>query len=397
MRQSFSCTLGGVLIAGVAAALLVLTGPKPQYTADGYDYAIMMLMDRGMPYAKAEEDASSFYATQPLASMREMFRARIGHRPEYWSLFSVRRVYPWVASLLYPYRGFRALIDVSRLAYIATAMITVVLALRFAPLPYGVLLAIVVSLFPPWRHLASEALTDALAVSLTGATLLTASACMARRTLLPFALFAGLCGLLTFTRPITYIVLGAGMIAGIAAPRRGDRSRLTTAALLTGVAALWAVAIEVALARAQAPSFRWIVADTYAHFVQAGHAPAGESLRAFFLHEEFTIAGLALVRGALSVLPVLAIAGMVVRRNDPAMPLLAGACGASWLGAILDPSHLDVVRCVVMPVAPAMAAFAAAALHEIVTRVPVPLGPPSFALRYFLPRRVPVRNHTVKE
>lgn len=392
-----SRVVGGVLVVGAAAALLTLFGPKAQYTADGYDYAIMMLMDRGVPYARAEEEASAFYATQPVATMPAMFRPWIGRKPEYWSLFSVRRVYPWLASLLYPYRGFSALVDVSRLAYVVTAMITVVLALRFAPLPYGVLLALALSLFPPWRHLASQALTDALAVSLTGATLLAAAICMTRRTLLPFALFAMLCGALTFTRPITYVVLGAGMIAGIAAPRRGDRSKLTMAALLTGVAALWAVAIEVALARAHAPSFRWIIGDTYTHFVQAGHAPAGESLRAFFLHEELAIVGLALVKGTLSVLPVLAIAGMIARRGDPAMPLLTGACAATWLGAILDPSRFDVVRCVVMPVAPVLTAFAAAALSDIVTRVPVLLGPPAFTLRYLLPRRVPVRNHTVKE
>ncbi len=388
--------VGAVALAVIVAGLLAAFGPRPQFTADGYDYAIVMLMDRGMPYAQAQAQAARFYARTPIAR-NPLVHPWLTGKPEYWELFSVRSVYPWLASRLYPYRGFRALVDVSRVSYMAVAMLVVLLGMRFAPLRYAVLLSIGVSLFPPWRDIARDALTDPLAVALAAGALLAAAACMTRLTPWRVIAFAVLCGLLTFTRPIPYIILGAGVVAGLAAPRRGDRSGIAAAAWITGIAALCAVGVEVALTHAHVPSFRWIVADTYQHFVVLGYAPAGETLRAFFVHEELTIAGHALLKGLLSIVPVLAIAGMVLRRADPATPLLAGACAATWFGALVDPDRFDVIRCVVMPVVPVLAAFAAAALAVAARRVPRALGLLALSVRYFITRRVLVRNTTVKE
>ena len=388
--------VAGCVLAAIAAALLSFTGPKPQFTEDGYDYAIAMLVDTGLPYAQAQARAQRFFATQPIAKL-PLFAKHLRGTPEYWNLFSVRRVYPWVASLLYPYRGFDALVDVSRAAYVATAVLALLLALRFAPLGYGLLLSVALSAFPPWRDIARDALTDPLAIALCSAALFAAALAIERRTWWRIAAFALLCALLTFTRPIPYILLGAGIVAAVAAPRKGERTGLVSAAWITGIAALCAAAVEVALAQAHAPSFRWIVQDTYAHFVARGYAPAGESLRRFFLTEEATIALHMAVKGVESVVPVLAVAGMFLRRRHPAMPLLAGACAATWFGALVDPDRFDIVRCVVMPVAPALAAFAAAALADAVTFVPARLGLPAPSLRLSLPRRVLVRNTTVKE
>lgn len=387
--------LSVALLAGIAAALLSATGPQAQYTPDGYDYSIMMLMDRGIPYVQAEAQAEAFYAHQPVAKVAGVARWLHG-RPEYWNLFSVRRLYPWVASLLYPYRGFDAMIDVSRASYVATAVLVVLLAIRIAPLTWSFVLSIALSLFPPWRDYARCALTDPMAVALVAGTLLAGAALLSKQNVWRVVVFAALCGLLTFTRPIPYIILGAGIIAGIAAPRTGDRKRLAAAAWITGIAAVWTAIVEAALAHANAPSFRWIVADTYQHFLARGYAPPGESLGAFYVREEIVIAGHALVKGILGVVPLLAIAGMVLRRRDPAMPLLAGACAATWLGALVDPDRFDVLRCIVMPVAPAIAAFAAAAFADIAS-VPRRLGLPALRVRYSLPGRPLVRNTTVKE
>lgn len=384
---------GAMLLAGIVAALLSAFGPRAQFVPDSYDYAIMMLQDRGVPYAAAQRDSEAFFARQPVA--RIPLQSRWVHgKPEYWELFSVRRLDSWLASLLYPFRGFMALVDVSRASYVITAMLVVLLAARFAPLWCGVLVSVALSLFPPWRDLGRDAFTDPLAVALATGTLATAAACVTRLSVARIALFAALCALLTLARPITYIVLGAGLVACVAAPRRTPA--MTAAVWIAAVGAICCVAIEYALAQAHAPSFAWIVADTYRHFVASGYAPANESLRAFFLHEEATIGIHALVKGALSVVPLLAIAGMIVRRTDPAMPLLAGACAATWFGALVDPDRFDMIRCVVMPVAPVMAAFAAAAIADL-TQVPVRLGLGSLTLRYSLPGRPPVRKATVKE
>lgn len=385
-----------VVLAGIVAALLSAFGPKPQFTPDGYDYAIMMLMDRGVPYVQAQAQAERFFDRQPVAHIPGI-APLLHEKPEYWNLFSVRRFDPWLASLLYPYRGFGALVDISRLSYILTAILTLLLAIRFVPLGYGLLVSIALALLPAWRDIARDALTDPLAIALTAAALLAASAILARRTVWRVLAFALLCGLLSFTRPIPYILLGAGIIAAIAAPREGDRSQLTSAALITGIAALWTAVLEIALAHVHAPSFRWIVEDTYRHFLLNGYAPAGESAREFFIHEEFTIALHVAYKGALSVVPVLAIVGIVLRRRNPATPLLAGACVATWFGALVDPNRFDIVRCVIMPVAPVVGSFAAAAIATVVAQVPAPMGLVAPSVRHFLPGRFFVRKATVKE
>lgn len=394
--MSFARVAAALVIAGAVAGLLSAFGPRAQFTQDGYDYTIVMLMDRGVPYARAVAQTERFYAGQPVARLPGAQRWLHG-RPEYWNLFSVRRLYPWAASLLYPYRGLDAMIDVSRISYVLTAMLVVLLAMRFAPLWSALLLSVAISLFPPWRDFARCALTDPMAVALMTATLLAGATLLTKQTIWRVVAFAVLCGLLTFTRPIPYIVLGAGIVAGIAAPRTGDRKRLAAAGWITGITALWTAAIEMALAHAHAPSFRWIVADTYEHFLAHGYALPNESLRTFYVHEELTIALHAVVKGAASVVPLLAVAGVVLRKRAPETPFLAGACAATWLGAIVDPNRFDVLRCMVMPVAPAMAAFAAASLGTAMSIIPKLIGLPAPSVRYFLPRRPLVRNTTVKE
>jgi 4-amino-4-deoxy-L-arabinose transferase-like glycosyltransferase len=394
--MTFGRIAGAAALAGIIAALLCAFGPAAQYTPDGYDYAIVMLMDRGVPYAQAQQQAAAFYAHEPDAK-NPLIAPWLRGKPEYWELFSVRRLDPWLASRLYPWRGFDALIAVSRISYVIVAMLIVLLAARFAPLRYGVLLAVAVSLFPPWRDLGRDALTDALAVALVTSTLLAAAAFITKRSSWKLLVFAGLCGALTLTRPITYIVLGAALIALIVALRRRDRDRTIAAAWLSGVALLGTAAIAFALERAQTPSFGWFVADQYRHLVAGGYSAPGQSLAHWYLLEEWTIAWHAILKGSVAVLPLLAILGIAWRRTDPATPLVAGACLATWSGALLDPNRFDMIRTVVMPIAPALAAFAAAAIADGVTLVPRLLGPAAQSVRHFIPGRYPPRKDTVKE
>ncbi len=388
--------LGAMAVAGLAAALLNAFGPPAQFTEDGYDYAIVMLMDRGMTYDAAQTSAERFYARHPVP-LPQGGRVRLRGRPEYWNLFSVRRLYPWIASLLYPYRGIAALIDVSRASYVVTAMLTVLLAMRFAPVWCAVLLSVILSLFPPWRDLGRDALTDALAIALTTATLLVGATMFARVTWWRIAGFGALCAAAAFTRPIPYIELGAAIVAAIALRRSRNRAALAPAAWIVGISAMCVLAVEAALSAAHAPSFGWIVADAYRHFVAGGYAPAHESLARFYVREEQAIAIRALLKGAVTIVPALAIAGIVLRRRDRSTPFLGGACAATWIGALVDPNRFDMVRCVVMPVAPVMAAFAAASVHALSARIPATVGLQTLSLRHFLPRRVFVRNTTVKE
>jgi 4-amino-4-deoxy-L-arabinose transferase-like glycosyltransferase len=386
----------GAIATGAFAALLCVFGPKAAYTIDGYDYAIVMLMDRGMPYAQAQQQAEKFYATQPEAK-NPIDGRWLRRKPEYWELFSVRRFDPWLASWLYPYRGFRALVDVSRLGYVATAMLVVVLVARFAPVGLGVLLSVALSLFPPWRSLASLALTDTLAVALTTASLIAALAYLERGSSWRLLLFAGLCEALAFTRPITYVVAGAAAVAWIVALWRHDREIADRALWLLAFSSLWTAIAALVMQNAHAPGFAWIVADSYHHMVIRGYEQPGQNLALWYLKEEFEIAWHAMLRGLATVLPVLAIIGGVLRWRDSRTPFIAGACAATWLGALLDPDRFDMLRCVVIPVMPALAALAAVAISHAVTLVPRRPGPATYTLRHVIPGRFLPRKDTVKE
>jgi 4-amino-4-deoxy-L-arabinose transferase-like glycosyltransferase len=388
--------IAGASIAGIIAVLLSAFGPRPQFTLDGYDYAIVMLTDRGIPYAQAQRQAAKFYATRPIAKNPQYARWLRG-KPEYWELFSVRRVDSWIASLLYPWRGFQALIDVSRAAYVLVAMLVVVLAARFASVQYGVLSSVLLSLFPPWRDIARDSLTDPLAAALVTATLLAALCYLGRRTPWRLLSFTVLCGALTFTRPIAYTIVGAAVVAAIVALRRKDRQTAIDACWLGAVAALWTAVSMEALALAHAPSFGWIVGDTYGHLVALGYTSPGQTLWRWYLDEEFVIAGHGIRDALLGVVPIIAAAGAFLRRRRRETPILAGACGATWLGAVVDPNSFDMMRCVVMPVAPVVVAFAAPAIGTAVTFVPRLLGPATQALRLNLPGRPSLRKDTVKE
>lgn len=388
--------VAGSLLAGVIAALLITFGQKAKYTVDGYDYAIVMLMDRGAGYSGAVRSAESFFAHEPFAKMPAYARWLHG-KPEYWELFSVRRVYPAMASLFYPWRGFEALVDVSRLAYVAVAILVVLLCSRFAPVAYGVALSIGLDLFPPWRDLSRTALTDALAVALAAATLLAAIVYAQRDSWWRIVAFTLLCGALTFTRPIAYIVAGAAIYALVVAWKRKQRDHVVRAVALAAVSAGWTVAAALALERAHAPSFAWIVADSYEHFVAKGYAVPGQSLTGWYASEELQIARLALRDAFAFVLPLLAVAGAVLKRGRSDAALLTGACAATWLGALLDPNRFDMLRCVVLPIAPAVAALASGALASIATLVPHRLGPAAQAVRYPVPIRSFQRKDTVKE
>lgn len=386
----------GSLVATVAAALIIGFGPKAKYTLDGYDYAIVMLMDRGASYAQAQSQAQAFYAHQPIAKMPEYARW-LGGKPEYWELFSVRTVYPALASILYPWRGFEALVDVSRASYIAVAVLVVVLCSRFAPVPWSVALSVAFDLFPGWRDLSRVALTDALAVALCTATLIAAIAYLQRGYAWRMFSFTLLCGVLTFTRPVGYIVAGAAVIAAVIALRRKNNERAIRAGALAAVAAAWSIAAMLALQSAHAPGLGWIFADTYAHFVAAGYAAPGQNLVHWYGAEELLIARLALRDAVVFVLPLFAIVGIALERRRPDATLLAGACIATWFGAIVDPDRYDMIRCVVLPIAPAMLALASAGIWRTATLIPRALGPATHVVRHAVPMRSLLRKDTVKE
>jgi 4-amino-4-deoxy-L-arabinose transferase-like glycosyltransferase len=386
----------GAFVAGVVAVLLVSFGPKAKYTLDGYDYAIAMLMDRGASYSQAVRETESFYACQPIAKM-PLYARWLHGKPEYWELFSVRRVYPALSSLLYGYRGFEALADVSRLSYVVVAVLVVVLCARFAPVPYGVLLSFGLDLFPLWRDLSRTALTDALAVALTTAALIAALGYVRRGSSWLIAALVVLCGALTFTRPISYIVAGAATCVMVAALAQRNRQTALRAALIAVISIAWSAAAAFALQRAHAQGLAWIVADAYRHFVGAGYAVPGESLTRWYASEELQIAWLAIRDAALFVVPLLALAGILLERRRSETILLAGACAATWLGALVDPDRFDMVRCVALPVAPAVAALASAALRRLAALVPRSLGPAAHAVRYAVPIRSSLRKDTVKE
>src|ERR1700736_2801501 len=111
-----------VVVVAIVLAVTVVSR-NPRFTPDGFQYSRIAMQDAGLSPADALVKAEAFYIQTPIgkiARYREFLTVDVAHAPPApGPIFRTRVFYPWVASLVYRFRGLAALTDVSPVAYVA--------------------------------------------------------------------------------------------------------------------------------------------------------------------------------------------------------------------------------------------------------------------------------------
>lgn len=343
-----SIAYGVLLVLLTSVFIARLTQAKPNWSFDGYTYAIMMQMDTGVPYAQARRVSQRFYADKPPANDSETAPYLKTAYPQYWQLFAPRLLYPRIASWLWPRYGMQALLMVSCASLVGCALLLFLMLLHYTGPEAAALLALGFVLVPEVQLLASGALTDMLATFFWLGTLwsMLRYATTARVPwLLGYAAFATL---MSLTRPIAYIPFACAavlLLAGLI----GHNARFVGAAIKLGAIAFALCVLLVVLeARSGSPSMIAIMQGLRAgsHYLSHGPFLMWYAARVVAVLVTFTAAALALLA------PVVAVPALLRRRMDADGALCIGAILSSILTALVDPIVGDATRVILVPLLP---------------------------------------------
>jgi hypothetical protein len=361
------------LAAGVAAFAAGATlradvrGGATRWVPDSYDYAIRMLRLRGVPLLEAQERARAFIVAAPHTAGLVRFAAAFRGEPPWWRLFAPRVVYPALAALLYPGRGFFALSDVAAASHVASAVALYRFLRRFGDRRSALGLTVWYVRQPIVRDIAAIAMTDSTAMLLWILTLDMLCGLAAgrggwkRATLLTAAL--------SFTRPLPYLPLGGGVLTALNAARARDGAGMRTGAGIAAIAFGCAVAVMTVLVRAGVPStpdhLRAVRAaqmndpnegayDAMLAALGLADDPA-RSLGSWYVQSVLLSVATTLKHVVTAVVPVLALPGFVRARRSE-VPLLIGTLAGGLAGCAADPSPRGTLRTVVLPLLPVFAA-----------------------------------------
>ncbi len=351
MRIVRRSILYGVLLILLTSIFIGrLTQAKPNWSFDGYTYAIMMQMDAGVPYAQARRVSQRFYAGKPPASDSETAPYLKTAYPQYWQLFAPRLLYPRIASWLWPRYGMQALLLVSEASLVGCVLLLFLLLLEYTGPEAAALLALGFALVPEVQLLASGALTDMLATFFWFGALwsMLRYATTARVPwLLGYTAFATL---MSLTRPIAYIPLACAAVLLLAGLLR-QNARFVAAALALGAIALALCVLGLVLeARAGGPGLIAIMQGLRAGSRYLSHGPFAiwYVARVIAVLATFAAASLALLA------PVVAVPALWRRRMDADGALCAGAMLSALLTALVDPIVGDATRVVLVPLLPVL-------------------------------------------
>jgi hypothetical protein len=127
--RSFSESKRAPLFVGVATGAVAFVVANTvlrrnaTFTANGYGYAVRMLMTAGYGYDPSIKAAAEFYHTQPVATNAAFAQILHGMQaPPNWDAVATQIMYPRAAAALFRFRGFESLTDISRLSYVGTAV-----------------------------------------------------------------------------------------------------------------------------------------------------------------------------------------------------------------------------------------------------------------------------------
>jgi 4-amino-4-deoxy-L-arabinose transferase-like glycosyltransferase len=379
--------LGAVLLVlGLALAAFVVY-PHPDWTPDGYVYAVRMLMDVGLPYEDALHQAQRFWQQQPIAAeplQAPLFRGE--QAPLYWDVFKPRVLYPFLASLLYPTRGFFGMIDLSAIAFVATSLAVYYLALQFTGAVPSFAVTLGFMLFPATLEIARYSQTDMLAM-LFSTLCLVALVRVGHGGDRPWvALLAAACLLLVFTRPAFYMPIGGAI--GLAIGLRKAEPAVRRLSLFCVGITLFCGALYIAVALASGtPSFSYVIADArniffnsqdpavieHSFFSKLKHRvlrfSPDDPLAVWYAKMIVDEAFRELIRGTVVIFPIVAFFGLSTLRRNPAFGALAGTGLALCLVLALDPISLDMNRVFEFPMLPILAVGLAAVISLVQARL----------------------------
>jgi len=354
------------VVYGVLLVLLTsmfvgrVTQTKPNWSFDGYTYAIMMQMDAGVPYARARHVSQRFYADKPPATNSETAPYLKTAYPQYWQLFAPRLLYPRIASWLWPHYGMQALLLVSEASLVGCVLLLFLLLLEYTGPEAAALLAFGFALVPEVQLLASGALTDMLATFFWLGTLWSMLR-FAKSGSVPWLLgYATFATLMSLTRPIAYIPLACAAVLLLAGLRQ-HRARFVAAAIKLGAIAFALCVLLVVLgARSGSPSMIGIMQGLRAgsHYLNHGPFAMWYAARVVAVLATFAAAALALLA------PVVAVPALWQRRMDADGALCVGAMLSSLVTALVDPIVGDATRVILVPLLPILCIGLAMAVGE---------------------------------
>lgn len=365
--------LAAAAAVGVAAAATLradLRRPDVRrWEPDSYDYAIRMLMRRGIPFAQARDRARAFVEAKfaEVGDAEEYAEAVAGEEPEWWALFAPRVVYPALAAVLYPRRGFAALTDVAAVSHVASTVLLYRFLRRFGGPASAAALALWYARSEAVRDAGAHGMNDSTALLLWVGTLDAMTELAEHGT--GTARFVVLAALLSFTRPLPYLPFGSGVALALAGIAARDRTRVRAGATIAATSGACALAIAAVLARAGVPSTRehvQRVRESQRHefrtgalrdvLARLGLADAPEhSLARWYATAAAASVATSLKHAVTAVVPVLAVPALA-RARTRSVPVLAGALLGGLVGCIADPAPTSTRRTVVLPLYPVFAA-----------------------------------------
>lgn len=388
-ERQLRAALGGVVFVAALAVAAFGIYPHPSFSSDGYTYAVRMLVDRGLPLEDAVHRAQEFWQQQPIATdplQAHLFRG--DRAPLYWDVFKPRVIYPFLAAMLYPLRGFYGMLDISAFAYGGAALAIYYLALQFAGALPSLAVTLGFMLYPGTLENARATQTDMLAMffsTLCIVALVRIARGGDRRWIVTLA---AACLLLVFTRPAFYMILGGAL--GLAIGSRGGAPALRRASLVcVGIAAAWAgLYIAVSLGMGT-PSFSYVVADARDVFFRtqpelaqqsalsrlknAGlHFSPDDPLAVWYGKMVVNLVLRETIRGILFAFPLLGTVGLWVFRRDPAFGPLVGVMAGGSLVLLLDQWSQDMTRVLEVPMLPVIAVGLLGAASALYGRLFVP-------------------------
>jgi 4-amino-4-deoxy-L-arabinose transferase-like glycosyltransferase len=354
---------------------------NPSFSPDGVVYSRMMLADRGVTAGAARLQVREFYLSTPLGHSARYRPYLLDQRRGMFTTtakpFASRVVYPFVASLFYPLQHFRSLIAVSAIAYIAAILLMYWMLMPLCTPLAAAAGAMIFAAAPVMRSLAGAALTDMLAICF----LVAAFGAMIRYALYgtkaDLALVVAADVLLSLTRPLPYVPLGAALgLSVYALAMRTDAALVRRGAFLVLAALAGWAAYAVAAALTQTPSLNshltWLYDAAKTHWVYASNRVLSsndrQSFATWYLHELIFVAkgwfkSLLLEIYPVAMLVVCAV-GLRHTRNKPSASILAGGLIACCFGIFANPVEPELRRLIEAPATIAVAGGIAMLLHS---------------------------------
>ncbi len=356
--------IGVALVIVAALAILFLSVTRHStYSPDGFTYARLMLTDAGLSTSSAVEAAEAYYLQTPVGRnprYRGMFQVPPAAAIEASKVIANRVLYPLSASWLYPKFGFRSLVIVSAMAFVAGGIVLFAFLSLFSRPYIAAVATVLVLLSPPVRSAASSDLTDMSAFFWWVLALFGMARYLSAKDRLSLAVVAIASIALSLTRPVPYLPFFAALFCLV--PRAQRKSGLALGAATAFGLLSYAVLAHFVHSGSVSGQLEWIKSHQHyeRHF---------ESLSKWYAYAVFQTVYIGVQHSILTVLPViatlLAVIGMYLERQRAQIPLLLGAMFGCALAVLFNPVPYALPRVFELPLSPVIVAGALLAVPHL--------------------------------